>query len=524
MTSRVRFPLYLRILGWLLLNLAVAAGVLWLVIRSEFSAETLMTGNAGLRVQQFASVVRSEMVGRSPAEQDAALERLGADYGLRLGVFARDALQVAGPSIMDPPMEVLEKMLRPPGRRPGGGDGPPRQPPFPRDENPGRDREPGDEGRGGEPPRGPGPNQLIHTRDPDRYWIVAPLQPIPDFPRGANPVRLLIESPTLSAGGLLFDAGPWLRAGGMVLVLSALWWLPFVHGITRSVSVMTGATERIAEGHFDTPIAVRRKDELGQLATAIGAMAQRLDGFVSGQKRFLGDIAHELCAPIARVQLALGILEHRATGLPANSLEDLREEIQQMSTLVDELLSFSKTSLRARAVNLTAVDVSTLAQRIAARESPMPEHVTVDLPAELYAEADPELLGRAVSNLVRNALRYAGDAGPITIIGEAREARVHLIVADRGPGVPEAALQQIFDPFFRLDPARTRETGGVGLGLAIVQTCVQSCGGHVSAANREGGGLAVTIALKKAGKPTPAGSPATPDSGGRPGVYTSFTK
>jgi len=109
--------------------------------------------------------------------------------------------------------------------------------------------------------------------------------------------RLVIQSPTLSAGGLFFDPGPWWLAGGAVLALSVLWWLPFIGSITRSLGRMTAATEAIAEGRFDAELNERRGDELGRLGGAINTMARRLEGFVTGQKRFLGDIAHELCSP-----------------------------------------------------------------------------------------------------------------------------------------------------------------------------------------------------------------------------------
>ena len=103
---------------------------------------------------------------------------------------------------------------------------------------------------------------------------------------------------------------------------------------------------------------------------------------------------------------------------------------------------------------------------------------------------------RALSNLVRNAVRYGSGAGPITVRGEqAANGVVAVRVADTGPGVPEEELPKIFDAFYRVDTSRTRETGGVGLGLSIVKTCVETCGGTVTAHNQPGGGLEVTIYL-----------------------------
>jgi two-component system sensor histidine kinase CpxA len=117
---------------------------------------------------------------------------------------------------------------------------------------------------------------------------------------------------------------------------------------------------------------------------------------------------------------------------------------------------------------------------------------------DIHVSADRDLLVRAIANLLRNAIRYAASAGPITITAMPQGREVLLTVADQGPGVPEEELPRIFDAFYRTDPARTRETGGTGLGLAIVKTCIESCGGTVSARNRQPHGLEVTVTLHQA--------------------------
>src|SRR5262249_27864572 len=155
--------------------------------------------------------------------------------------------------------------------------------------------------------------------------------------------------------GLFFDSGPWIAVGFGCVLVSVLFWLPLVRGITRSIFQITAATEQIADGRFDTRVSVRRNDELGRLGNAINQMAIRLAGFVTGQKRFLGDIAHELCSPIARIQMALGILEQRADPDQKERLADLREEVDLMSNLVNELLSFSKASIGQASIRLQPV-------------------------------------------------------------------------------------------------------------------------------------------------------------------------
>ena len=107
--------------------------------------------------------------------------------------------------------------------------------------------------------------------------------------------------------------------------------------------------------------------------------------------------------------------------------------------------------------------------------------------------ANQEYLSRSLANVLRNAIRYAGDAGPITLVARAKDGYATITVADLGPGIPEAELEAVFKPFYRPELARQRETGGVGLGLAIVRTCTEACGGTVTCRNRSPHGLEVEM-------------------------------
>jgi two-component system sensor histidine kinase CpxA len=114
------------------------------------------------------------------------------------------------------------------------------------------------------------------------------------------------------------------------------------------------------------------------------------------------------------------------------------------------------------------------------------------------AMADPDYLVRALANLVRNAVRYAGEAGPITVSVRRENQDAVVTVADSGPGLPPDELERVFTPFYRLEASRNREAGGAGLGLAIVKSCVEACGGRVECLNRKPTGLEVEIRLRVA--------------------------
>jgi signal transduction histidine kinase len=336
------------------------------------------------------------------------------------------------------------------------------------------------------------------TRDPTRYWVGVRI-PI-GSPGGEEPVRgvLVLMSSSLLGNSGFFDVTLVGLILLIVLLISVACWVPLIRGLTRGISQVTDAAEKIAVGQFDVEVSADRRDELGQLGTAVNQMAARLAGFVQGQKRFLGDIAHELCSPIARINFALGILERNADKTQVDHVRDVREEVEHMSGLVAELLSFSKAGMQPAEVQRVPVVVAQVIQRAVARESSPSATIQIAVAEPLKVLADPDYLFRSLSNLIRNSVRYAGEAGPIRISAHQEQDRVLITVADSGPGLPEDALEEVFAPFHRLELARGRETGGAGLGLAIVKSCIEACKGTVQCRNRQPHGLAVEIRLMAA--------------------------
>jgi two-component system, OmpR family, sensor histidine kinase CpxA len=482
---KVRVPLLPRILVWLFLNLLVLGAAFYCVLKFQFrfGLDSLLAGRVGERIQAVSDVIAGELKAKPVSDWNDVLQKFGKAYKVQFLLFRRDGTQVTGESVVLPEA-VSAKICD----RRGPGEGMGRGPPA------GKGPRRSGSGAGGEPQA----RFIVHTEGPARYWVGVGLPLVePETSRGW-PLTLLLVSDSLTAGGLFLDPTPWVIVGFGALLFSVLFWLPLVRGVTRSLSQMTRATEQISEGRFEARVDERRGDELGRLGQAINRMAGRLAGFVTGQKRFLGDIAHELCSPIARIQVALGILEQRADEKQQTYVNDLREEVEQMSRLVNELLSFSKAGLTPKEISLEAVNLAATARRVLELEAAQDGQVQLQIPDYLSVLAQPELLFRALANLVRNAVRYAGDTGPITVSATRQNGVVVVTVADQGRGVAEASLQQIFDPFFRAEASRSRDTGGIGLGLAIVKTCIEACQGTVSARNLVPHGLEVQVVLKVA--------------------------
>jgi two-component system sensor histidine kinase CpxA len=336
---------------------------------------------------------------------------------------------------------------------------------------------------------------MMRTKNPTRYWagVRIPVLLTPSRP----PVRavLLAVSDSITGNGFFFDPLPWIIVAAAVMLISVLLWIPLVRNITRPLARMTDATEEIAKGGFDVRINEPRADEIGRLASAINHMTSRLGGFVKGQKRFLGDVAHELGSPIARIQLGLGILEHRVDATNRKQVADVMEDVTHMSNLVNELLSFSRAEMDTAKVMLKTVELLPVLQRAVQRESMPTTEIITKIDSKIQVIADPELLARALANIIRNAVTYAGDTGPIHVSAKREKNKTKIQVKDSGPGVPDDLLEQLFEPFFRPEPSRDRCSGGVGLGLAIVKTCIETCKGTVSARNLKPKGFEVTITL-----------------------------
>lgn len=501
-----RFPLYAKILLWFFLNLMLLAGVFLLVFRAQFGSglDWLLSGSAAARLEAVSRLILAELSDRPRAEWDGILQRFGSAYQVQFYVFRNADEQLAGQSLQLPRQvraRLVERLIATSRVRP-----PRRSERAPPTISHGGSRPPESPAPAIAPPLSPPdhfsieepfPKVLVRTADPTRYWICVLGLVHRSPPDGDMPVTLLAVSNSVSAGGLLLDLKSWLMAGAGSVLLSALLWFPFVRSITRSVAQMTQATRNIAEGRFDVRLSEQRRDELGSLGVAINQMASRLSGFVNGQRRFLGDIAHELCSPLARLQVALGILEQRAGDDQKRYVRTACEKADQISALVNQLLSFSKASLGASAIRLKPISLLQAVQKATERENDSSVTLKVEVPAELSVLGEVELLVSALSNLLRNAIRYAGQAGPITISAQSKGNEVILTVADNGPGIPEAHLAHVFDPFYRVDSSRDRSTGGVGLGLTLVKTCVESCGGTVTCQNRKPHGLEVVLHLSR---------------------------
>jgi|SRR5579864_818187 len=276
--------------------------------------------------------------------------------------------------------------------------------------------------------------------------------------------------------------------------------------LTGPIVRLRQATQKLASGDLSARVGGRissSTDEISQLVRDFDKMAEQIENLVNAQSRLLKDISHELRSPLARLSVALELARQR-TGPDARAVLDrISLESSRMNELIGSLMTISRLESRAGTVRKVPVELEEIIDEVA-RDAAFEAQarncqVEVEIVDELPVLGDPALLHSAIENVVRNATRYTAEGTTVKIRAEKAERwkqpEAVVCVSDAGPGVPEDALDKIFRPFYRVDDARVRSTGGVGLGLAIAEQAVRLHGGTVKASNLPEGGLSVEIRL-----------------------------
>lgn len=300
------------------------------------------------------------------------------------------------------------------------------------------------------------------------------------------------------------------RAPGLgiaiAILTSGLVCFLLARSLTSPIVRLRAATQKLAHGELSAragPTGARRRDEIAELVRDFDAMAGRLESLVNAQSRLLNDISHELRSPLARLSVALGLARQRTGPEAAGNLNRIELEANRLNDLIGRLLALARMEEGDQHTQMLPVQlgdlVSDVAKDAAFEAQGRNCRVKCNLALDSVILGNEALLHSAVENVVRNAMRYTHEGTEIEVelkrenFANGPEAVVR--ISDRGPGVPEEALSKLFRPFYRIDDARNRQTGGVGLGLSITERAVRLHGGSVKAQNRPGGGLIVEIRL-----------------------------
>ena len=275
-----------------------------------------------------------------------------------------------------------------------------------------------------------------------------------------------------------------------LLVPVALWSRSHWQGLQK----LSRVADEFGAGRLSARARMPRSASIYPLAERIDHMADRIEALLVTQKNLLHSVSHELRTPIARLEFALELLDAKA-GDPAlrRRIAAMEGDVRELNDLVNELLGMARLDSE-QALRRETVDVAGLLEGAAAALPPGAQALSVAAGQDLGTiEADPRLLGRALSNLLRNAQKYA--AASIRLSAAREGGRLLIAVEDDGPGIPEEERDRIFEPFYRLDRSRDRATGGFGLGLSIARKAVLLHGGSLTVEDSALGGARFVIAL-----------------------------
>jgi two-component system sensor histidine kinase CpxA len=288
---------------------------------------------------------------------------------------------------------------------------------------------------------------------------------------------------------------PWLRIT-LAVLLSGVVCFGLSRLMTSRLKELQLASRRLANGELDTRLQVREKggDETDELARDFNSMAEQLQERIQKQKRLLGDVSHELRSPLARLRLALALAEQKPDNANAYMLR-IEKEAGRLEELIAQLLTIQGQDITMD----THIDLVSLLQNLCddvnfeGQPTSRRFVFSSDVP-QAVVESSADLLRKSFENILRNALHYMPEASEASVSLTSSDEFYEIDFRDCGPGVPEQDLENIFSEFYRVDTARTRDSGGYGLGLAIVRRAVAQHGGEVIARNCDPG-LSIVVRL-----------------------------
>ncbi len=433
----------------------------------------------GERIDRSARA-KLEQVADKPDELAAALAEL-RDQRIEVSVYDADRALVA--TNVDPPLAIPARHHGPPPEWRDGRDGAEHRsdsdgpPPVPSPDGDHADRGPG---------FGPGPGNhamvLGFTVHGKRGYLVA---------RGVH------TSPGLTGPLLTLICGFIVTAIGALI--TARW-------ILRPIERLSGTARAFGAGDLAARSRLDRSDEIGELGRGFDEMAHRIERLLVAEKELLANVAHELRTPLSRIGVALDLAGEGDSDAARASLSEIAVDVTELETIVDDILTAMRFEVARggelplrRAVTSPASIATAAVERLRSRHSDRP--IELETGADLgMIDVDPRLFRRAIDNLLENAHKYTPDrAAPIRLaVSRAGDDAIAFEVSDRGIGIAEDDLPRIFTAFFRSDRSRSRETGGVGLGLTLAKRIVEAHAGKIDVTSAVGVGTTMKLTVSTA--------------------------
>jgi signal transduction histidine kinase len=284
-----------------------------------------------------------------------------------------------------------------------------------------------------------------------------------------------------------FGLTDWQQRLALWFVLSALAMAPvawiFARRLSAPIKGFAQAAERLGRDPRAPPLALSGPSEIGVATRAFNEMQERLRRYVEDRTAMVGAIAHDLRTPLTR-------LRFRIEGLPEDQRAKFASDLDQMEAMIAATLAFVRDT--SRAGERTPLELSSLLESLCDEMAETGATTEMEAGEKVVLEGDPMALRRLFSNLLENAVKFGGQARA-RVFRDETNAIVE--IDDDGPGIPPKDAEKVFEPFYRREPSRSRQTGGIGLGLAVVRSIARGHGGDVDLVNRPGGGLTARVLL-----------------------------
>jgi len=351
---------------------------------------------------------------------------------------------------------------------------------------------------------------MIHFEGPDGSWTIPQGTPLPDFSAHRH---LWHDSPKVQVGA--GREGHFVRVahgGGqlifwrlkseaferqavttlvmvciVLMVILAAAYL-YIRRVMQPVRWLTAAMDHYGDGNLSYRMPLRRSDEFQDLAASVNHMAERIQNLLTSKEKLLLDVSHELRSPIARMKVAVELLDDETTRA------GLREDLAEMEAMVTDILETARLRQSAAGLDLREVDMSGLIRSVTADfkgQTPAIETTAIEA-VQLFI--DPQKARTVLKNVIDNALKYSRPSSrPVEITAGRDETDYRITVQDHGIGIPPEELDRVFEPFYRVDPSRSRATGGFGLGLSLCKAIMAAHGGSIHLDSQPGQGSRVTI-------------------------------
>jgi two-component system, OmpR family, sensor kinase len=375
-----------------------------------------------------------------------------------------------------------------------------------------------------EPPELLGPPPPFHLRGKGRVRPLFPGAPPPPYGFGAAPLlpplgppmlafMMPVQLPNGHPGRAFYaarDLGPpaiLYVAVGFVLVVIGLASFFTARSLAKPLTRLSTAAQRFGAGELETRVRLERADEIGEVARAFDEMAERITNLVRAEKELIANVSHELRTPLARIRVALDLAAEGDPNVARQLLGEIGQDLGELEQLISDVLVASHLDLAKLSISTAngvlplhkdRLEISDLMERAAVRfRSAHPDRpLTVNTAQErAIVEGDPVLLRRALENLLENAHKYTSPEGAIDVASGVDANWAWIDVRDQGIGIAPDDLPHVFRPFFRADKSRTRATGGLGLGLALVKRIAEAHRGAVAIESQIGTGTRVRIRL-----------------------------